>query len=96
MADLEGEDALAVGDKEDTRSEFAPLVELEECQACGGMMPSRNGLGVPQYCLECHRPFCGAYWNALGVARSSSYHVCSQNTLKPIWATLFITIISES
>jgi hypothetical protein len=30
MADLEGEDALAVGDKEDTRSEFAPLVELEE------------------------------------------------------------------
>jgi hypothetical protein len=30
MSDLEGEDALAVGDKEDTRSEFAPLVELEE------------------------------------------------------------------
>jgi hypothetical protein len=30
MADLQGEDASAVGDKEDTRSEFAPLVELEE------------------------------------------------------------------
>ncbi|WJX47843.1 RING-type E3 ubiquitin transferase [Trifolium repens] len=55
-----------------------------QCQACGGMMPSRNGLGVPQYCLGCDRPFCGAYWNALGITRSSSYPVCSQDTLKPI------------
>ncbi|KAL5053190.1 hypothetical protein RYX36_033872 [Vicia faba] len=55
-----------------------------QCQACGGMMPSRNGLRVPQYCLGCDRPFCGAYWNDQGVTRSSSYPVCSRDILKPI------------
>ncbi|XP_057416296.1 uncharacterized protein LOC130710920 [Lotus japonicus] len=55
-----------------------------QCQACGGMMPSRTGFDVPQYCSGCDRPFCGAYWNALGVTRSSSYPVCSPETLRPI------------
>ncbi|CAI8619252.1 unnamed protein product [Vicia faba] len=65
-----------------------------QCQACGGMMPSRNGLRVPQYCLGCDRPFCGAYWNDQGVTRSSSYPVCSRDILKPVWTTLFIIIIN--
>lgn len=55
-----------------------------QCQECGGMMPSRTGLGVPQYCLGCDRPFCGAYWSALGVTGSGSYPVCSPDTLRPI------------
>ncbi|KAF7815632.1 E3 ubiquitin-protein ligase CHFR [Senna tora] len=41
-----------------------------QCQACGGMMPSRNGFGVSQYCSGCDRAFCGAYWHALGIARN--------------------------
>ncbi|KAF7840193.1 E3 ubiquitin-protein ligase CHFR [Senna tora] len=55
-----------------------------QCQACGGMMPSRNGFGVSQYCSGCDRAFCGAYWHALGIARSNSYPICIQDTLKPI------------
>ncbi|KAH1251315.1 E3 ubiquitin-protein ligase CHFR [Glycine max] len=48
-----------------------------QCQACGGMMPSRTGSG-------CDRSFCGAYWHALGVTGNGSYPVCSQDTLRPI------------
>ncbi|XP_061369902.1 uncharacterized protein LOC133312678 isoform X2 [Gastrolobium bilobum] len=55
-----------------------------QCQSCGGMMPSRTGFGVPQYCSGCDRPFCGAYWHALGVTGNGSYPVCSQDTLRPI------------
>ncbi|KAI9114319.1 hypothetical protein K1719_014547 [Acacia pycnantha] len=55
-----------------------------QCQACGGMMPCRNGFGVAQYCSGCDRAFCGAYWHSLGITRSDSYPVCSQDTLKPI------------
>ncbi|XP_004503861.1 uncharacterized protein [Cicer arietinum] len=55
-----------------------------QCQACGGMMPSRNGSSVPQYCSGCDRSFCGAYWNSLGVTRSGSFPVCSSDTLRPI------------
>ncbi|MED6192012.1 hypothetical protein PIB30_006157 [Stylosanthes scabra] len=55
-----------------------------QCQACGGMMPSRTDLGIPQHCSGCDRSFCGAYWHTLGVARSGSYPMCSQDTLKPI------------
>ncbi|KAJ1405000.1 Zinc finger, RING-type [Sesbania bispinosa] len=55
-----------------------------QCQACGGMMPSRTASGVPQYCSGCDRPFCGPYWHALGAPRSGPYPVCSQDTLKPI------------
>ncbi|KAF1867377.1 hypothetical protein Lal_00049806 [Lupinus albus] len=55
-----------------------------QCQACGGMMPSRTDFSVPQYCSGCDRSFCGAYWRALGVTGSGSYPICSQDTLKPI------------
>ncbi|RDX57930.1 E3 ubiquitin-protein ligase CHFR, partial [Mucuna pruriens] len=55
-----------------------------QCQACGGMMPSRTELGIPQYCSGCDRPFCGAYWHALGVTGNGSHTVCSQDTLRPI------------
>ncbi|XP_020233494.1 E3 ubiquitin-protein ligase CHFR isoform X2 [Cajanus cajan] len=55
-----------------------------QCQACGGMMPSRTGFGIPQYCSGCDRPFCGAYWHALGVTGNGSHPVCSQDTLKTI------------
>ncbi|XP_027342449.1 E3 ubiquitin-protein ligase CHFR [Abrus precatorius] len=55
-----------------------------QCQACGGMMPSRTGFGVPQYCSGCDRPFCGTYWHALGVTGNGSYPVCSQETLRPV------------
>ncbi|TKY60498.1 E3 ubiquitin-protein ligase CHFR [Spatholobus suberectus] len=55
-----------------------------QCQACGGMMPSRTGFGIPQYCSGCDRPFCGAYWHALGITGNGSYPVCSQDTLRPI------------
>ncbi|CAJ1937677.1 unnamed protein product [Sphenostylis stenocarpa] len=61
-----------------------------QCQACGGMMPSRTGFGIPQYCSGCDRPFCGAYWDALGVTGSGTYPVCSQDTLRPVTsATIF-------
>jgi len=39
--------------------------------------------------LGCDRPFCGAYWSALGVTGSGSYPVCSPDTLRPVWTTLF-------
>ncbi|KAL2342850.1 hypothetical protein Fmac_004135 [Flemingia macrophylla] len=55
-----------------------------QCQACGGMMPSRTGFGIPQYCSGCDRPFCGAYWHALGVTGNGSHPVCFQDTLKTI------------
>ncbi|CAL5363113.1 unnamed protein product [Camellia sinensis] len=55
-----------------------------QCQACGGMMPSRNNLSVPQHCLGCDRAFCGAYWRAQSVFESDSHPVCSREALKPI------------
>ncbi|KAL3844813.1 hypothetical protein ACJIZ3_002216 [Penstemon smallii] len=55
-----------------------------QCQACGGMMPSRSNTSVAQHCLGCDRAFCGAYWHALGVSRSDAYPICSHESLKPI------------
>ncbi|XP_057971742.1 uncharacterized protein LOC131160283 isoform X2 [Malania oleifera] len=55
-----------------------------QCQACGGMMPSRTNITVPQHCLGCDRAFCGAYWHAQRVLESNSHPVCSRETLKPI------------
>ncbi|KAH6812619.1 RING/U-box superfamily protein [Perilla frutescens var. frutescens] len=55
-----------------------------QCQTCGGMMPARLNASVPQHCLGCDRAFCGAYWHAMGVARSDVYPGCSHETLKPI------------
>ncbi|KAM5583296.1 E3 ubiquitin-protein ligase CHFR [Rosa sericea] len=55
-----------------------------QCQACGGMMPSRTNTSVPQHCIGCDRSFCGAYWHAQGVAQSASHNICSRDTFKPI------------
>ncbi|KAL3528194.1 hypothetical protein ACH5RR_012850 [Cinchona calisaya] len=55
-----------------------------QCHSCGGMMPSRMSVAVPQHCLGCDRAFCGAYWHAHGVTRSDSHPVCSTETFKPI------------
>ncbi|EPS71411.1 hypothetical protein M569_03344, partial [Genlisea aurea] len=55
-----------------------------QCQACGGMMPSRSDSPAPQQCSGCDRAFCGAYWNAVNGGVSDSYFVCSPETLKPM------------
>ncbi|XVF58928.1 hypothetical protein PTKIN_Ptkin07bG0105600 [Pterospermum kingtungense] len=55
-----------------------------QCQACGGMMPSRADTNVPQHCLGCDRTFCGAYWHAQRVTRSDFYPVCNHETFRPI------------
>ncbi|KAL5573625.1 hypothetical protein UlMin_023222 [Ulmus minor] len=55
-----------------------------QCQACGGMMPSRSNIGVPQHCLGCDRAFCGAYWHAQMVTENDSHAICSCETFKPI------------
>ncbi|KAM2304496.1 hypothetical protein ACFXTH_024196 [Malus domestica] len=60
-----------------------PTIHLQ-CQACGGMMPSRTNNSVPQHCLGCDEAFCGTYWHAQGVAQSDSHRVCSRETFKPI------------
>ncbi|KAG8383932.1 hypothetical protein BUALT_Bualt04G0065400 [Buddleja alternifolia] len=53
-----------------------------QCQACGGMMPSRSN--TPQHCVGCDRAFCGAYWHSMGVNGSDAYPVCNHETLKSI------------
>lgn len=55
-----------------------------QCHACGGMMPSRTNIRLPQHCLGCDRAFCGAYWHSQQVTRSDSYHMCALETFKPI------------
>ncbi|KAM7467696.1 hypothetical protein LguiB_015258 [Lonicera macranthoides] len=55
-----------------------------QCQACGGMMPSRTNSSVPQHCLGCDRAFCGVYWQAQSVSASDSHPVCSPGTFKRI------------
>ncbi|XAR65819.1 Ubiquitin--protein ligase [Bertholletia excelsa] len=55
-----------------------------QCQACGGMMPARNNISVPQHCLGCDRAFCGAYWHAQGISESNSHPICSHEILKPV------------
>ncbi|CBI32898.3 unnamed protein product, partial [Vitis vinifera] len=56
-----------------------------QCHACGGMMPSRNDIGVPQHCLGCDRAFCGAYWHTQRFGGSDSHFVvllvCSHHRL---------------
>lgn len=55
-----------------------------QCQACGGMMPSRTNITVPQHCLGCDRAFCGAYWHAQLAIQTEAYPMCSRETLKPV------------
>lgn len=55
-----------------------------QCHGCGGMMPSRRNLAVPQHCLGCDRAFCGAYWHSQGIDGTDSHPTCDLETLKPI------------
>ncbi|XP_042508473.1 E3 ubiquitin-protein ligase CHFR isoform X1 [Macadamia integrifolia] len=55
-----------------------------QCHACGGMMPSRTDISVPQHCLGCDRAFCAAYWQSLGVVGSDFHSVCVFGNFKPI------------
>ncbi|XP_057471703.1 uncharacterized protein LOC130760424 isoform X2 [Actinidia eriantha] len=55
-----------------------------QCQACGGMMPSRTNTSAPQHCLGCDRAFCGAYWHAQRVTESNSHPVCSHEMFETI------------
>ncbi|KAG4203026.1 hypothetical protein ERO13_A05G375400v2 [Gossypium hirsutum] len=55
-----------------------------QCQNCGGMMPSRADIDVPQHCSGCDRSFCGAYWHAQRVTRSEYHPVCNHETFRPI------------
>ncbi|KAL9264709.1 hypothetical protein AKJ16_DCAP15098, partial [Drosera capensis] len=53
-----------------------------QCQACGGMMPSRSDINMPQHCIGCDRAFCGAYWHDLGVSADDNYPLCNPDTFK--------------
>ncbi|KAF5822672.1 putative transcription factor C2H2 family [Helianthus annuus] len=53
------------------------------CYACGGMMPSRTDIVVPQYCIGCDGPFCGAYWHSQQVKKSDSYWMCAPEAFNP-------------
>lgn len=55
-----------------------------QCHACGGMMPSRTDISVPQHCLGCDRAFCGAYWHAQRLTRGDFHPICGHEAFKPI------------
>ncbi|XP_021836976.1 uncharacterized protein [Spinacia oleracea] len=55
-----------------------------QCHACGGMMPSRSDISIPQHCVGCDKTFCGAYWHAQGVARTDQHPTCELETFRPI------------
>ncbi|KAJ0976910.1 hypothetical protein J5N97_012384 [Dioscorea zingiberensis] len=55
-----------------------------QCHGCGGMMPSRPEIGIPQHCMGCDKAFCGAYWGAQGVDASEFDVICGHETFKPV------------
>ncbi|TVT96816.1 hypothetical protein EJB05_57955 [Eragrostis curvula] len=55
-----------------------------QCNGCGGMMPVRSNISIPQKCLGCDRAFCGAYWSSQGVNSSQCNLICNQETFKMI------------
>lgn len=55
-----------------------------QCHGCSGMMPSRPGCSVAQYCLGCNKPFCAAYWLSQGMDWNEFSIICSPETFKPI------------
>ncbi|CAO2143451.1 unnamed protein product [Urochloa humidicola] len=55
-----------------------------QCSGCGGMMPARSNIIIPQKCLGCDKAFCGAYWCSLGVNSSHCNLICNQETFKMI------------
>ncbi|AQK58565.1 Putative RING zinc finger domain superfamily protein [Zea mays] len=56
-----------------------------QCSGCGGMMPARSNISIPQKCLGCDKAFCGAYWYSQGVSSSHCNLICNQDTLKSIY-----------
>ncbi|KAK3118123.1 hypothetical protein QOZ80_9BG0694570 [Eleusine coracana subsp. coracana] len=55
-----------------------------QCNGCGGMMPVRSDISIPQKCLGCDRAFCGAYWSLQGVHSNQLNPICNQETFKMI------------
>ncbi|GAB2277650.1 hypothetical protein Dimus_012356 [Dionaea muscipula] len=55
-----------------------------QCQGCGGTMPSRSDITIPQHCLGCDGAFCGAYWRAQGVSGNDYLPFCYQDPFKCI------------
>ncbi|CAL4989235.1 unnamed protein product [Urochloa decumbens] len=55
-----------------------------QCNGCGGMMPARSNINIPQKCLGCDKAFCGAYWCSQGVNSSHCNLICNQETFKMI------------
>ncbi|PUZ43910.1 hypothetical protein GQ55_8G044600 [Panicum hallii var. hallii] len=55
-----------------------------QCNGCGGMMPARSNVNIPQKCLGCDNAFCGSYWCSQGVNSSHCNLICSQETFKMI------------
>ncbi|KAL6658446.1 hypothetical protein ACP70R_004032 [Stipagrostis hirtigluma subsp. patula] len=71
------------------RNEFAgfrcsPGAAHLQCNGCGGMMPARSNISIPQKCLGCDRAFCGAYWCSQGVNSSHCNLICNQETFRMI------------
>jgi len=55
-----------------------------QCNGCGGMMPARSNVNIPQKCSGCDKAFCGSYWCSQGVDSSHCNLICSQETFKMI------------
>jgi len=55
-----------------------------QCNGCGGMMPARSDVNIPQKCSGCDKAFCGSYWCSQGVDSSHCNLICSQETFKMI------------
>jgi len=71
------------------RNEFggfrcSPGAVHSQCNGCGGMMPARSNISIPQKCLGCDKAFCGAYWCSQGVNSSHCNLICNQDTFKSI------------
>ncbi|XP_074320654.1 uncharacterized protein LOC141657359 isoform X1 [Silene latifolia] len=58
-----------------------------QCHSCGGMMPSRTDINIPQHCVGCDRAFCAAYWHAQGVSRTD-LHAISERQASSIPSTV--------
>ncbi|CAN6380765.1 unnamed protein product [Urochloa humidicola] len=55
-----------------------------QCNGCGGMIPARSNINIPQKCLGCDKAFCVAYWCSQGVNSSHCNLICNQETFKMI------------
>ncbi|XP_057539209.1 uncharacterized protein LOC130817491 [Amaranthus tricolor] len=55
-----------------------------QCHACRGMMPLRSDINIPQICLGCNRPFCGAYWRAQEATATDLHPMCNLESFRPV------------